>query len=87
MQLHGVFAAATTPFEADTCDVDVAGFRRNAQFLLDTSLAGLVLFGKTTSPELRLSPSTESILFGKTRNPWKLERTPGGSSGGAAAAV
>jgi amidase/6-aminohexanoate-cyclic-dimer hydrolase len=49
--------------------------------------AGLVLFGKTTSPELGLSPSTESILFGKTRNPWKLERTPGGSSGGAAAAV
>lgn len=47
MQLHGVFAAATTPFEADTGDVDVAGFRRNAQFLLDTSLAGLVLFGST----------------------------------------
>jgi amidase/6-aminohexanoate-cyclic-dimer hydrolase len=49
--------------------------------------AGLVLFGKTTSPELGLSPSTESALFGKTRNPWNLERTPGGSSGGTAAAV
>jgi amidase/6-aminohexanoate-cyclic-dimer hydrolase len=49
--------------------------------------AGLVLFGKTTSPELGLSPSTESVLFGKSRNPWNLERTPGGSSGGTAAAV
>ncbi|MDQ2670915.1 MAG: dihydrodipicolinate synthase family protein [Gemmatimonadota bacterium] len=47
MQLHGVFAAATTPFDAETGDVDIAGFRRNAQFLLDTSLAGLVLFGST----------------------------------------
>jgi Asp-tRNA(Asn)/Glu-tRNA(Gln) amidotransferase A subunit family amidase len=49
--------------------------------------AGLVIFGKTTSPELGLSPSTESVLFGKTHNPWNLERTPGGSSGGTAAAV
>jgi Asp-tRNA(Asn)/Glu-tRNA(Gln) amidotransferase A subunit family amidase len=49
--------------------------------------AGLVIFGKTTSPELGLSPSTESALFGKTRNPWNPERTPGGSSGGTAAAV
>ena len=49
--------------------------------------AGLVIFGKTTSPELGLSPSTESALFGKTHNPWNLERTPGGSSGGTAAAV
>jgi amidase/6-aminohexanoate-cyclic-dimer hydrolase len=49
--------------------------------------AGLVLFGKTTSPELGLSPSTESALFGKTHNPWNVERTPGGSSGGTAAAV
>jgi amidase len=49
--------------------------------------SGLVLFGKTTSPELGLSPSTESALFGKTHNPWDLERTPGGSSGGTAAAV
>jgi Asp-tRNA(Asn)/Glu-tRNA(Gln) amidotransferase A subunit family amidase len=49
--------------------------------------AGLVIIGKTTSPELGLSPSTESVLFGRTHNPWSLERTPGGSSGGTAAAV
>lgn len=49
--------------------------------------AGLVIFGKTNSPELGLMPVTEPRLFGPTRNPWNLERTPGGSSGGAAAAV
>ena len=47
MQLRGVFAAATTPFDPATWAVDVAGFRRNAEFLLDTRLAGLVLFGST----------------------------------------
>lgn len=49
--------------------------------------AGLVIFGKTASPEFGGTGSTESILFGDTRNPWDLTRTPGGSSGGAAAAV
>lgn len=47
MRLTGVFAAATTPFEASRGDVDLDGFRRNARFLLDTPLAGLVLFGST----------------------------------------
>ena len=49
--------------------------------------AGLVIFGKTTSPELGLTATTESVVYGKTRNPWNLERTSGGSSGGASAAV
>ncbi len=49
--------------------------------------AGLVIFGKTHSPELGLSPSSESRMFGATRNPWNLEHIAGGSSGGAAAAV
>ena len=49
--------------------------------------AGAVLVGKTTTPEFGHKPFTDSPLFGVTRNPWNLARTPGGSSGGAAAAV
>jgi amidase/6-aminohexanoate-cyclic-dimer hydrolase len=49
--------------------------------------AGLTVFGKTASPEFGLTTSTESKLWGATRNPWNLERIAGGSSGGAAAAV
>jgi amidase len=49
--------------------------------------AGFVIVGKTTLPEMGILPTTESRRFGPTRNPWDLDRTPGGSSGGAAAAV
>jgi amidase len=49
--------------------------------------AGFVIVGKTTLPEMGILPTTESRRFGPTRNPWSLERTPGGSSGGSGAAV
>jgi amidase len=49
--------------------------------------AGFVIVGKTTLPEMGILPTTESRRFGPTRNPWRLDRTPGGSSGGSAAAV
>jgi amidase len=49
--------------------------------------AGLVIFGKTSTPELGAKAVTEPRAFGPTRNPWNLDHTPGGSSGGAAAAV
>lgn len=49
--------------------------------------AGLVIFGKTASPEFGLTTTTESSLHGATRNPWNLNHTSGGSSGGASAAV
>jgi amidase len=49
--------------------------------------AGAIVVGKTTMPELGLWPFTESITWGVTRNPWDTDRTPGGSSGGSAAAV
>lgn len=49
--------------------------------------AGAIILGKTNLPELALVAITDNPLFGITRNPWDLERTPGGSSGGSAAAV
>ena len=49
--------------------------------------AGLVIFGKTTTPEFGLTGTTESIAYGPTRNPWNAEHSSGGSSGGASAAV
>src|SRR5712672_2284051 len=55
-----------------------------AQRFLET---GVAIFGKSSSPEFGLMPTTESRLFGPTRNPWNLGHSSGGSSGGAAAAV
>jgi aspartyl-tRNA(Asn)/glutamyl-tRNA(Gln) amidotransferase subunit A len=49
--------------------------------------AGAALLGKTNTPELGWMCDTDNRLFGPTRNPWDPERSPGGSSGGAAAAV
>ncbi|MEX2207935.1 MAG: amidase [Myxococcota bacterium] len=71
------------------------GSRLYSRFVSDTDSeitlryrrAGLVIFGRTTSPEFGLTATTESVLWGVTRNPWNRERTSGGSSGGASAAV
>jgi len=49
--------------------------------------AGLISLGRSNSPELGSVPVTEPEAWGPTRNPWNLDHTPGGSSGGAAAAV
>jgi amidase len=81
-------------------DVDVTGettpfgcrgtFERksnDAEAVRRLRAAGAVIIGKTTTPELGQWPITEGPAFGVTRNPWNLAHTPGGSSGGAAAAV
>ncbi|HEX3692507.1 MAG TPA: amidase [Solirubrobacteraceae bacterium] len=81
-------------------DVDLAGhptgFGCGGEFRLEREdcevvqrlrAAGAVILGKTNSPEVGLYPFTEGAAFGATRNPWSLEHTPGGSSGGSAAAV
>ena len=49
--------------------------------------AGAIVVGKTNTPEFGHIPFTDNELFGPTRNPWNVERTPGGSSGGSAAAL
>ena len=81
-------------------DVDVAGevtalgtdaygepAREDAEIVRRLRAAGAVIVGKTNVPELCAFPWTESATWGVTRNPWTLRHTPGGSSGGSAAAV
>jgi amidase len=81
-------------------DVDVAGevtamgtgahgppAGEDAEVVRRLRAAGAVILGKTMVPELCIWPFTESLTFGATRNPWDVDRTPGGSSGGSAAAV
>jgi amidase len=59
----------------------------DAEVVARLRTAGAVIIGKTNVPELTLWPWTASERWGITRNPWDVERTPGGSSGGSAAAV
>ena len=67
-------------FEANVPDADCVAVAR-------LRAAGGVMIGKTTTPEFGHKPMTEAPLFGRTLNPWDRERTSGGSSGGAGAAV
>jgi amidase len=95
----GCFAGV--PFLLKDLDMDYAGgkltsgARAGAQHVATETCemvnrflaAGLVIAGSTATPELGLKATTETALHGPTRNPWNPAHTPGGSSGGAAAAV
>lgn len=59
----------------------------SSELFLRYARAGFVIFAKTSTPELGLNVTTEPLLHGATRNPWNLDYSTGGSSGGAAAAV
>jgi amidase len=61
--------------------------REDAEIVKRLRAAGAVILGKTLLPELAIYPWTESATFGATRNPWELNTTVGGSSGGSGAAV
>lgn len=81
-------------------DTDIAGLptafgcpgefpirQTDAEIVTRLKRAGAVIVGKTNTPEVGQWPFTEGPAFGVTRNPWRLDRSPGGSSGGSAAAV
>src|SRR5271166_1249960 len=59
----------------------------NAPLVARLRAAGAVILGVTNTPELSMAWETDNLLYGRTNNPWDLERTPGGSSGGEAAAI
>lgn len=93
-RLHGVPVSIKS-------SVEVAGFRceagtklragvearKNAALVDRLLAAGAIVLGTTNSPELLMAWETDNLLYGRTNNPWDLARTPGGSSGGEAAAI
>lgn len=60
---------------------------RDAPLVSRLRRAGAVILGVTNSPELLMAWETDNVLYGRTNSPWDLEHTPGGSSGGEAAAI
>ena len=81
--------------------IDVAGFRceagtrlragyvaaQDAPLVARLRNAGAIVLGVTNAPELLMAWETDNLLYERTKSPWDLERTPGGSSGGEAAAI
>jgi Asp-tRNA(Asn)/Glu-tRNA(Gln) amidotransferase A subunit family amidase len=63
------------------------GAQRDAPLVARLKNSGAIVLGVTNTPELLMAWETDNLLYGRTNNPWDLERTPGGSSGGEAAAI
>jgi Asp-tRNA(Asn)/Glu-tRNA(Gln) amidotransferase A subunit family amidase len=92
--LHGVPISIKSSLEVADLRCE-SGTRLRAGFIAthDAPLvarlknAGAIVLGVTNTPELLMAWETDNLLYGRTNNPWDLERTPGGSSGGEAAAI
>jgi amidase len=69
------------------CDGEFAPKTDDSELVRRFRVAGAIIVGKTNTPEFGQWPFTEAPWFGATRNPWSLDHSPGGSSGGASAAV
>jgi amidase len=92
--LHGVPASIKSSFNVAglRCEAGTrlrAGFvaRQDAPLVTRLKNAGAIILGTTNAPELLMAWETDNLLYGRTNSPWDLERTPGGSSGGEAAAI
>lgn len=92
--LHGVPLSVKSSIDVSghRCE---AGSRLRSGYIAPTDAplvarlraAGAVILGVTNTPELLMAWETDNLLYGRTNNPWDLDRTPGGSSGGEAAAI
>ncbi|HZZ16745.1 MAG TPA: amidase [Candidatus Sulfotelmatobacter sp.] len=92
--LHGVPVSIKSSFEVSgmRCESGTrlrAGYvpKQDALLVARLRAAGAIVLGVTNTPELLMAWETDNLLYGRTNNPWDLERTPGGSSGGEAAAI
>jgi Asp-tRNA(Asn)/Glu-tRNA(Gln) amidotransferase A subunit family amidase len=92
--LHGVPISIKSSFEVSgmRCESGTrlrAGYvpAQDAPLVTRLRAAGAIVLGVTNTPELLMAWETDNLLYGRTNNPWDLERTPGGSSGGEAAAI
>src|SRR5208282_5220809 len=93
-RLHGVPLSIKSSFAVEglRCEAGTrlrTGFiaQQDAPLVTRLKNAGAIILGTTNTPELLMAWETDNLLYGRSNNPWDLDRTPGGSSGGEAAAI